>query len=336
MKWLVGIGLLLTLGMSQLSDTWAVFRYPDYFPEPVYPFLANPLREPAISLGRALFYDPLLSLDNTISCASCHSSYNSFAHTDHALSHGINDSIGLRNAPALLNLAWQPAFMWDGAIHHLDMQALAPIESPIEMGETMEQVVHKLAATSYYPALFQEAFGDTSVTGERVLKALAQFQLTLVSANSRYDQMRAGTYTFSPQEQRGYALIQQHCASCHPEPLFSHYGYSSNGLPVDTLLGDSGRYRITGVSSDSLLFKVPTLRNLKYSYPYMHDGRFKNLRQVLQHYTVGVQPVAGGLQKPIILDAEEKADILAFLSTLNDSTFVFNPNFQYPRNLLPY
>lgn len=328
------LGLLLAMAMSQPCGDLVRLLYPDYFPSPVYPFSDNPLRTPGVLLGRTLFYDPLLSLDNTISCASCHAPYNAFAHTDHALSHGIGDSVGLRNAPALINLAWQPAFMWDGAIHHLDMQALAPIESPTEMGEDIGQVVQKLAATPYYPALFQDAFGDTAITGERLLKALAQFQLTLVSANSAYDRMRQGTYTFTHQENRGYTLVKQHCASCHPEPLFSHYGYSSNGLPMDTLLQDAGRYRMTGISSDSLLFKVPTLRNLKYSYPYMHDGRFKNLRQVLDHYSSGVQPSAA-LKKNLPLTPEEKADILAFLRTLNDSSFVFNPDFQFPKSLLP-
>jgi cytochrome c peroxidase len=288
----------------------------------VYDFSRNPLSEAKIALGRVLFYDPILSKDGSISCASCHSSYNAFAHTDHALSHGIYDSVGLRNAPALMNLAWQPHFMWDGAVHHLDVQALAPIASPSEMGEDFAQVIAKLRETERYPSLFQAAYGDSTITGERFLKALAQFQLTLISAGSRYDRMRAGQLTFSPQEEQGYQVFKEYCGRCHVEPLFSNYAFSSHGLPPDPLLGDLGRYRITGNPADSLLFKTPTLRNLAYTYPYMHDGRFRTLRQVLDHYEEASLPTA--------LGPAQKADLLAFLRTLNDSSFVFEPRFQFP------
>jgi cytochrome c peroxidase len=288
----------------------------------VYDFSRNPLSEEKIALGRVLFYDPILSKDGSISCASCHSSYNAFAHTDHALSHGIYDSVGLRNAPALMNLAWQPHFMWDGAVHHLDVQALAPIASPSEMGGDFAQVIAKLRETERYPSLFQAAYGDSAITGERFLKALAQFQLTLVSAGSRYDRMREGRLVFSPQEEQGYQVFKEYCGRCHVEPLFSNYAFSSHGLPPDPLLGDLGRYRITGNPADSLLFKTPTLRNLAYTYPYMHDGRFRTLRQVLDHYEEASLPTA--------LGPAQKADLLAFLRTLNDSSFVFEPRFQFP------
>jgi cytochrome c peroxidase len=270
-------------------------------------------------LGRILFYDPILSKDNSISCASCHSSYNAFSHTDHDLSHGINDIIGTRNAPALFNLAWQKEFMWDGAINHIDMQALAPISHPGEMGSSINEVVLKLNASNEYKALFQKAFGEKTITGARVLKALTQFQLTLVSANAKYDKVNMGKETFTPQENNGYNLFKKNCNTCHQEPLFSTYQFANNGLSVDTTLNDYGRWQVTGQTKDSLHFKIPSVRNLSYSYPYMHDGRFKTLREVLNHYTT----------QKLMLSSNEKADIIAFLLTLNDTDFVFDKNHKY-------
>jgi cytochrome c peroxidase len=312
------------------------FLYPKHFPKPIYNFNNNKLTESKILLGKALFYDPILSKDGSISCSSCHNSYNAFAHTDHELSHGINDQIGFRNAPALINLAWQQHFMWDGAINHLDMQALAPINHPKEMGENLLDVVIKLQASPLYKTLFKRAFNDTIVTGERLLKAMSQFELTLISANSKYDKVMEKQTDFTEQEKSGYTLFKQHCNSCHTEPLFSNYGFANNGLPVDTTLNDYGKMNITQKSEDSLMFKIPTLRNLSYTYPYMHDGRFKKLYEVLQHYTKGVKQsatLAHQLKNNITLSANQKTDLLAFMLTLNDSVFVFNPNHSYPHQV---
>ncbi|MCU0434517.1 MAG: c-type cytochrome [Bacteroidia bacterium] len=309
---------------------------PAHFPKPVYDFARNPLRSETVQLGRALFYDPLLSVNNGISCASCHSQYNGFAHADHALSHGIFDSIGTRNAPALMNLAWQKSFMWDGAVNHLDVQALAPITHPKEMGETLNGVIKKLNASVIYPSLFYNAFGDSAITGQRVLLALSQFQLTLISANAKYDSVKAGKAVFTPQQQRGYALFKTHCNTCHREPMFTTGAFSSNGLPVDTTLNDYGRGAITHRSADSLLFKIPTLRNIEFTYPYMHDGRFTRLSQVLNHYTSGIVPhknLPAELQKPISLSPEEKVDLTAFLLTLTDKKFLYNPAYSYPKEI---
>jgi cytochrome c peroxidase len=310
-------------------------EYPDYFPQPAYNFKNNPLSEETIELGRVLFYDPILSRDNTISCASCHSPYNSFAHSDHDLSHGIDDQIGNRNAPALFNLAWQSTFMWDGAINNLDMQALAPISHPMEMDESIQNIVLKLQQKEIYPGLFKEAFGDTLITGEYVLKALSQFQLTLISANSKYDHIKKGEDKFNEQESRGYDLFKRNCNSCHTEPLFSNYSFANNGLIVDTTLNDFGKYVITRQSKDSLLFKVPSLRNLKFTSPYIHDGRFKKLNEVLNHYISGIiktETLDSLLGDPIELSSNDKADVLAFLLTLNDTDFVFNPKHQFRIN----
>ncbi len=307
--------------------------YPGYFPFPEYDLSKNRLDTSIIALGRHLFYDPVLSADNTISCASCHSPYNAFSHTDHDVSHGINDQVGTRNAPALFNLAWQKTFMWDGAINHLDMQALAPISHPKEMGETIASVVKKLNGAAFYRKTFYTAYHDSAITGEKVLKALAQFQLTLISANAKYDQVRQGKANFTVQEENGYRLFLHYCNACHTEPMFTNYTFASNGLPVDTTLNDYGRWMVTKKNEDSLLFKVPSLRNLSYTYPYMHDGRFKKLQQVLNHYTNGVQQhksLSKELKKTIALSSDEKVDLLAFLLTLNDPGFVFNQKHQHP------
>ncbi len=312
-------------------------EYPEYFPKPVYDFSQNPLDNEKIKLGRALFYDPILSRDNTVSCATCHSVFNAFAHTDHELSHGIDDAIGTRNAPALINLAWSNSFMWDGAVNHLDMQALAPIEHPKEMGEKIETVIEKLNNSTIYPPLFFSAFGDSTATGEHLLKALAQFQLGLISANSKYDRIKRGEETFNDSEKRGYRLFLQNCNSCHTEPLFTTGEFANNGLPIDTTLNDLGRMTVTKDSTDAFKFKIPTLRNVEFSYPYMHDGRFSSLHKVLKHYNTGIiasKTLAPSLKDSIKISADERADLVAFLLSLSDKDFVFNPEFRFPRETL--
>ena len=319
------------------TEQISYFNPPEHFPKPVYDFSNNTLTKEKVALGRALFYDPILSKDNTISCASCHSPYNAFAHTDHDLSHGINDEIGTRNAPPLFNLAWHKTFMWDGAINHLDMQALAPISHPKEMNESLKNVVDKLQNKKIYPSLFYQAFQDSLITGEHILKALSQFQLTLVSATSKYDEVKKGLTQFSQQEKSGYLLFQKNCNSCHTEPLFSNQKFANNGLPVDTTLNDFGKWMVTKQSGDSLKFKIPTLRNLNFTHPYMHDGRFRKLNQVLNHYTKGISQnptLAPELKNPIELTSNEKTDLIAFLLTLNDKKFVFDQKHQFPRKIL--
>lgn len=224
--------------------------------------------------------------------------------------------------------------MWDGAVNHLDVQALAPITHPAEMGETLPNVLAKLQRSSSYPSLFQLVFGDSIITGQHLLKALAQFQLTLISSHSKYDKMKAGEVEFNEQEFRGYSLFKGNCASCHTEPLFTNGEFANTGLPVDTTLNDYGRMSITKNLSDSLLFKVPTLRNIEFSYPYMHDGRFKTLREVLNHYDSGIvhsSTLAMELEGGTPLTSNEKVDLTAFLLTLTDKEFLFNPDFAFPR-----
>ena len=308
------------------------FKTPEYFPKPVYNFDQNPLDSNKIELGRILFYDPILSKNNTISCASCHSPFNAFAHTDHDLSHGIFDSIGNRNAPALFNLAWQKTFMWDGAINHLDMQALAPISHPGEMGSDINEVIEKLNKSKAYKESFSNAFQDSTINTAKILKALSQFQLTLVSANAKYDRVKMGKEAFTEQEKNGYQLFKNNCASCHSEPLFSNYNFENNGLPIDPKLNDLGRYVITQNENDKGKFKVPSIRNLSFTYPYMHDGRFMTLKEVIDHYTSGIEyseTLSSKFKKSIELSSNEKVDLISFLLALNDEEFVFNKKHQF-------
>jgi cytochrome c peroxidase len=317
------------------SSSTIDFLVPENWPTPSYNFDKNPLTKAKIELGRHLFYEPLLSKDTSISCSSCHSQYTAFTHVDHDLSHGIDDRIGTRNSPSLMNLAWSNVFMWDGAVNHLDMQALAPITHEDEMGDDLWNVIHKLQASSKYRMLFAKAFGASVITGEHLLKAIAQFELILVSANAKYDQVMRKEAVFTAQEKNGFALFQQHCNSCHQAPLFTNNQFANNGLAIDTTLNDMGRMEITKDPKDAQLFKVPTLRNVEFSYPYMHDGRFEELSEVLKHYAEGIihrsATLSPLLEGGISLKHEEQIDLIAFLLTLTDKEFLFNPQFSFPR-----
>lgn len=329
------LSIIIFVFLAAKSVEKPLFYVPKGWAEPVYDFSKNPITEAKVKLGRALFHDQLLSRNNTISCTSCHLQYTAFTHIDHALSHGINDRIGTRNSSTLVNMAWQPIFMWDGAVHHLDVQALAPIHHPDEMDETIKNVVYKLQNSPIYPTAFKAAFGDTIVTGERTLKALSQFLLTFISANAKYDKVMRKEAKFTAQEANGYQLFQKNCASCHQEPLFTTHQFVNNGLRVDSILNDLGRMKITQNANDSLKFKIPTLRNIEFSSPYMHDGRFKKLSEVLTHYTNGIEQnptLAPELQKDITLTPNEKVDLVAFLLTLTDKEFLFNRAYSYPRD----
>ena len=334
-KLLIFSSLIFTIEAFRSVDERLIVL-PKSFPKPVYDFSKNPLSKSKILLGRALFYDPILSRNNKVSCASCHSQFSAFSHVDHALSHGIDDKIGFRNSPALMNLAWQSSFMRDGAINHLDVQSLAPLSNPDEMDENIAHVVSKLQLRHLYAQLFYQAFGDSVITGEHTLKAISLFLLTLISSNSKYDSVMRKQSVFTEQENKGYNLFKKNCAACHNEPLFTNDGFRSNGLPIDTSLRDYGRYRITKNPLDSLKFRVPTLRNIEFSYPYMHDGRFKTLSQVMNHYTneiIKSKTLSAELQKQIVLSSNEKVDIISFLLTLSDKSFLFNRQYFYPKEI---
>ncbi len=308
--------------------------YPESWPKPEYDYIATPLDSAKIALGRQLFYDPLLSRDSTISCESCHSPFSAFTHVDHALSHGIDDRIGTRNAPALFNLAWHKNFMWDGLASTLRHQNQMPISHPDEMDMDMDELILRLRNETKYKKLFYEAFGDSTAQEMPMLEALSQFQLSLISANSKYDQMKAGKAIFSPIEEKGYNLYKQLCSACHTEPLFSTYDYADNGLTIDTALHDIGHVVASWDEKDSFAFKIPSLRNVEYSFPYMHDGRFATLYQVLDHYA-NHQPIRPNvdsrIQRNKPLSPDQKTELLAFLLTLSDSSFIFDRSHWAPR-----
>lgn len=306
---------------------------PSGFPKPVYDRNLNPPTPEGFVLGRKLFYDPVLSKDSSTSCGSCHQRFAAFAHIDHSLSHGIRSQIGNRNVPAIQNVIWQPHFMWDGGVNHLDVFPIAPITHPKEMDQDLPGLLTKLQASKTYPALFKKAFGDGTVSTERLLKAIAQFTQMLVSVNSKYDRYLAGKETLTEQEMTGLVLFRNRCSSCHPEPLFTDYSFRNIGLPPDSAIQDSGRAHITGQSADRLKFKVPSLRNVEMTYPYMHDGRFKNLQLVLEHYGKGhfhgpnVDP---DVKMNVGLTRNQRADLVAFLKTLTDQAFLSDERFTEP------
>jgi cytochrome c peroxidase len=309
------------------------FHIPKGFPKPVYDFKNNTPTPAGFVLGRKLFYDPILSKDSSISCGFCHQRIACFAHIDHALSHGINGLFGKRNVPALENLAWSNSFMWDGRINHLEVQPLSPIANPLEMNETINNVIKKLQRDKDYVSMFKAAFNDTVVNSQNMLRALAQFTGLMISADSRYDKYMRGEDTLSATELGGLQLFRNNCAQCHKEPLFTDNTFRNTGLPMDTNIRDSGVFAINGDMKDFMKFKVPTLRNIERTYPYMHDGRFRTLKQVLDHYTQKFTQESHAdpiLVKGIVLTEADKADIIAFLKTLTDNTFLYDRRFADP------
>lgn len=316
--------------VSSTPDTYAPV-IPAGWPNPVYDFTGNEVTYDKFTLGRHLFYEPMLSADSTVSCGSCHMQTFGFSNgPSHAVSHGVNDLVGKRNSPALFNLTWQTKIMWDGGVSNLENQPIGPIQNPIEMNLSLGNALTRIAVSPKYKALFEKAYGDTVVTSQRFLKAFAQFMGLMVSYNSKYDKVKNGNDVFTTAENNGYTVFKNKCASCHSEPLFSDYTFRNNGLPVNSYQ-DSGRYRITLDPNDIYKFKVPSLRNLAFSAPYMHDGRFNTLAQVLNHYSMGIAPMQNLdplLSTGIPLNNQEKSDLLNFLATLNDYTFINDTRFK--------
>jgi cytochrome c peroxidase len=306
------------------------FKVPEGWPQPQYDFINNPLTEEGFELGRKLFYDGRLSKDGGYPCASCHQQVAAFGTFDHDLSHGINNSHTIRNAPPLHNVAWQKEFGSDGAAKSIDQKITDHISAPNEMGETVENVINKLKADVEYRKMFGAAFGDDNITAQRMTKALSQFLLLMVSSNSKYDKVLRNEASFTASEQSGYNTFKQKCASCHVEPLFTDFSYRNIGMPVVPFLNDKGRMRVTGNSIDSLKFKVPSLRNADVSFPYGHDGRFTGYDQMFEHYRSGV--VNGPTTDPsiknrIALSNTEFGQLKSFISTLTDTSFINNKRF---------
>ncbi|MGH7971993.1 MAG: MbnP family protein, partial [Limisphaerales bacterium] len=322
------------------------FRFSGLFPQPALP-RDNPLTEEGIALGRRLFFDARLSRNNQQACASCHDPSHGFSQ-NRPVSVGAEGQPGTRNAMGLFNLAWKTRFFWDGRAATLRQQVLQPIQNPLEMNQSLTNVVAKLSDASQphsgdsghenYPELFNRAFGSRQITADRIARALEQFLLAQVSDSSKFDLVLAGEAKFSVAEQRGFELFNTEydpprgfhgadCFHCHGGPLFQSQSFANNGLESNPT--DPGRFAATGREADRGKFAVPSLRNVELTAPYMHDGRFQTLEQVIEHYSSGVKPSAtldpnlakhpqGGLN----LSQSDKQALVAFLKTLTDERFV--------------
>jgi cytochrome c peroxidase len=358
------VGAALSLGGCQTNGSEPIdpqpaaptpytLTVPAGFPTPVIP-ADNPLTNEGVALGRMLFYEKALSSTGTMSCGSCHQQSKAF--TDGlAKAVGVDGVVNPRGSMSLANVMWSTTLTWDGAFSTLDTQAKHPIENPIELHQPLTVGVSKLQATSTYPPLFLAAFGTRTITADMVLKALTQFERTLISSNSRYDKFNANNRQgFTPDELAGLKLYSTHittgsargaeCFHCHTMPLMSsNYAaqFFNNGL--DLTFSDPGRGGVTGLPTDRGKFVAPTLRNITLTAPYMHDGRFTTLEQVLDHYSDHVQMASPGLDNNLVeginnrpfgthmdLTATEKRQVIAFLKTLTDSTFVSDKRFSSP------
>ncbi|MCE7041990.1 cytochrome-c peroxidase [Dyadobacter sp. CY312] len=320
------------------GPTPVVWKKPAHFPDPVYDLSRNPLTEEGIELGRFLFYDGILSRTNQIGCGTCHQQQAAFTHHGHELSHGVDDLLGTRNSPAVQNMAWSTSFFWDGGVHDMDLVPFNPIENPVEMDLRVTAAMEKLRKTPLatskipvnYPKMFKAAFGTEEINSERMMKALSQFMMTMVSAASKYDYFKGGdANALNAQEKEGMVLFQKNCSSCHEGELFTNQSFRNNGL-MPMRIDDKGRGAITGNAVDNYKFKVPSLRNVGVTAPYMHDGRYHTLEEVLDHYTDSVQNsatldpllVQQNGKTGIPLTASEKQSLIAFLRTLNDEQFI--------------
>ena len=321
--------------LANYHPTYLSLNIPAGFPQPVIDiFKNNPLTEEGFQLGKKLFYDGRLSKDGHFPCASCHQTVAAYATFDHQFSHGYDDAFTTRNAPALFNLAWMKEMHWDGEMADIEQASLKHITNKNEMGETIENVLKKISADTAYLNMFTAAFGDNTVTSQRMAKSLAQFTGSIQSFNSKYDLVKRGETSFTIAEQNGYNTFKANCNTCHTEPLFTDNSFRNNGLSVDILLNDKGLLGVTHKAADSLKFKVPSLRNIAVSYPYMHDGRLFSILQTIEHYRTQIvtsQPTLDPLLKnSISITNQQKADLAEFLSTLTDNVLLQNKRFQQP------
>ncbi len=340
------------LPMVEGSITPYNIEYPPILKEWLPPMAIpsdNPMTVEGVALGRKLFFDKILSADQTQACATCHAPANSFVDTAR-FSIGVDGIEGDRNAMPLINLGWATSYFWDGRSETLEKQALEPVINPIEMHENWTNAVAKLQATTTYPILFEKAFNTKIIDSTLVAKALAQFERTLLSGNAPFDKYLRGEPTGYTQFQelqmkQGYEIFLAEsqaggadCAHCHGDqfnPLWTDNVFHNNGL--DAVPTDLGLAKVTGDPNDNAKFKTPTLRNLLFTAPYMHDGRFKTLNEVIDHYSFGLQdsPTIDPLLKDVAnggvqLAPESRVLLMKFLVSLTDSSYITNPDFQEP------
>ncbi len=280
-----------------------------------------------VELGKKLFNDKRFSKDNTISCASCHKPSNAFA-DNNKKAIGIEGRIGLRNTPPIQNMAFMKFYNWDGSKLQLEKQTIVPIITHEEMNSSMLDVIGKIQDDKTYQDLFLKTYGDTNITSEKIFNSIAQFEYTLISANSKYDNiMQNKGETFTESESRGYQTFQKKCASCHNTELFTDQSFRNIGFPVNPDTEEAGRLRVTGKPEDNMSFRVPSLRNLEYTAPYGSFGQFTTLKEVLDYFDNGVlesenlDPIFKENGNKIPLTENEKIDLIAFMKTLSDKTF---------------
>jgi cytochrome c peroxidase len=330
---LISIYLLAAFSADRRSISLAEdfeLKVPLGFPVPSIPS-DNKITKDRVKLGKKLFFDNILSSNNSISCGSCHASQNAFS-DNKQFSVGVNDSIGERNAMPIINLAWANSFMWDGGVASLEMQIINPLTHPKEMNAPVNMVIERLKQRPEYVTLFKKAYGS-SPDAAGIFKAIACFERTLISSNSKFDKFYYGKdqSAFNESELKGYYLFysdQTHCSSCHTGFNFTNNTFQNNGLYEE--YKDQGRYKITFNASDKGKFKVPTLRNVAVTAPYMHDGSIKTLEEVVDHYNSGGKNhinksshIHNNDSPP--LTAEEKTALIDFMKALTDEDFINDP-----------
>ncbi len=320
---------------------------PEYFPQLEQP-TDNPMTLDGVFLGRNLFYDPILSIDSSLSCSSCHLPDKSF--TDQlAKSPGVNGKLTPRSSMSLINVGfYYSGLFWDGRVQSLEEQAIHPVEDVIELNNTWPEVVKRLKRSSEYPEMFRRAFGinnSDEISKDLAVKAIAQFERTLISSgNSKYDKVIKGLAAFTDEEQLGFDIFfdrdpelpDGECFHCHSAPLLTSNDYLNNGLVAAEEFEDFqdiGHGMVTGNRIDNGKFRVPTLRNIEFSAPYMHDGRLETLEDVLDHYNSGGQISKGkdALISPLGLSKDHLKALRSFLHTLNDEDFMSNEDFSNPK-----
>ena len=309
----------------------------------------NPLTIEKVRLGKMLFYESKLSKDNTVNCATCHVQSDGFSDIN-KFSEGVNGGIGGRQAMAIFNMAYHSnQFFWDGRANLLRDQSLLPIQDHLEMDETLPNIVVKLMGDTMYTNQFIRAFGSDEINSLKVSLALENFMMSIISEDSKYDRYLAGKVTLTPSENRGRVLFfgeyneffpnisGADCAHCHAGNNFENDLYMNNGLDTDAQFMDDGRENATANPDDRAKFKVTSLRNIAVTPPYMHDGRFNTLEEVVDHYNEHVQnsstvdpALLGTTSTGLMLDAQEKEDLINFLNTLTDETFLSNPEYKSP------
>lgn len=307
-----------------------VLRVPAGFSLPDIPD-DNVLTKSRVALGKRLFYDPALSADSTRSCGSCHAPHLAFSDST-AVSLGIDNRIGTRNAPTLANVAYQKKLLREGGVPTLEMQILVPIQEHNEFDFNILLVAERLQKMPEYVAMAEKAYGRTP-DAFVITRSIAAFERTLLSGDSPYDQysFQGKNNALSMAEKRGLELFQSerlNCSKCHSGFLFTNQDFTNNGLYE--IYPDSGRIRLTGLESDRGVFKIPSLRNIALTAPYMHDGSLPTLEAVIDHYQTGGKPHPNKspLLKPFALTVKERADLIVFLRSLTDEIFVKNPEFR--------